>query len=245
MADLKIYNNGENKILFSAGDRIIRQPYEFGKCYMRESNQFIDFDVSGLITRDITLCFWLKNQGFTIPILMYDDLGNEVIRLEITADDRHRIVELNSIKTNGIISSPSNSFKVFKIDSDGNANFGANGGFGYNTPVTVSDYTIKTIRVLGVGGVDYLVLFDRFLSKSEYLFIYNNGLGSYPQLLLGALIFADFNGAYILNNGTSDFVGVKNEIGINTHGVLNNLPAGTLQEQLDWANANLFVPFIS
>src|SRR5690554_960964 len=46
MADLKIYNNGENKILMSAGDRIIRQPYDFGLSFVNPLglNNYIEIE---------------------------------------------------------------------------------------------------------------------------------------------------------------------------------------------------------
>ena len=62
MADLKIYNNGENKILFSAGDRIIRQPYEFGNAFQNRvgSNNYILVD--GLnIPQYYTIISWFSS----------------------------------------------------------------------------------------------------------------------------------------------------------------------------------------
>ena len=51
MADLKIYNNGENKILMSAGDRIIRQPYEFARGFEKVSNIYLRLAVDGALTQ--------------------------------------------------------------------------------------------------------------------------------------------------------------------------------------------------
>ena len=46
--------------------------------------------------------------------------------------------------------------------------------------------------------------------------------------------------AEILNIGNGDFVGVRDNSGNDYHGEIEGLPAGTLQEKLDYANANLF-----
>ena len=88
-------------------------------------------------------------------------------------------------------------------------------------------------------------LFDRILTLPELTFYYNNRIGSNFQSRVGLIIDLNFNNATVVNIGGVDYVGVEDVSGNGNHGRIMNLPAGTLQEQLDWANANLFVPFIS
>ena len=92
---------------------------------------------------------------------------------------------------------------------------------------------------------DELIVFDRKISLDEYRYINNNRNGNPPLTNQGLFIYLKLNGAEILSIGGVDKVGVRDYSGNNHHGEIMNLPAGTLQEQLDWANANLFVPFIS
>ena len=61
MADLKIYNNGENKILFSAGDRIIRQPYEFGNAFQNRMGLNNYIIVDGLNISILYILSWFND----------------------------------------------------------------------------------------------------------------------------------------------------------------------------------------
>ena len=92
--------------------------------------------------------------------------------------------------------------------------------------------------------------YSRSISEGESLYAYAHGLGSDPQLSVGLEINMYCDKAEILDfsalqDGSDMRVGCRDYSGNNRHGMIMNLPAGTLQEQLDWANANLFVPFIS
>lgn len=104
---------------------------------------------------------------------------------------------------------------------------------------TVSVYSNSTAKHKNI------MLFNRQLSLDELKHMWNNALYSEPLSLDGCILYFKLELAEILNNGGSDFVGVRNEIVGQPHGEIMNLPVGTLQEQLDYANANLFVPFIS
>lgn len=92
------------------------------------------------------------------------------------------------------------------------------------------------------------IFFNREISTSEYLFYFNNSSGNNPQSTLGLEIDLHCNFAEILDfsplqNGSDMRVGCRDYSGYNRHGEIMNLPAGTLQQKLDFANANLFVPF--
>ncbi len=104
-----------------------------------------------------------------------------------------------------------------------------------------------------------LLIYNRVLSESERKYIYNNLSGREPISLLGCVCFFKNNKAEILDFSGNDYaydadnipsdasfaVGVRDFSGNAHHGQIMNLPDGTLAEQLEYANANLFVNFIS
>jgi len=100
--------------------------------------------------------------------------------------------------------------------------------------------TYKTGNVSTYLKINHLTIFDRALSLEELLYRKNNNLGN--NLLNISQLWAEYplNGAEILNIGGSDFVGIRDISGNDRHQPILSLPAGTLQEQMDWANANCF-----
>lgn len=91
-------------------------------------------------------------------------------------------------------------------------------------------------------------LFSRAFTESELNYFNNNLLGNEFQSTLNIEIDLTLNHAEILDfsplqNGSDMRVGCRDYSGYNRHGEIMNLPAGTLQQKLDFANANLFVPF--
>lgn len=265
MADLKIYNNGENKILMSAGDRIIRQPYDFGNAFQNRAG-LSNYILIENLDVDLTNFGWFK---------WYDSPGGN-----------QNIFSFQS---------PVDSYSFYQYGNGGQFGFTRNGGLGSNinlistTPLRLdtgakllmyssSDATynyaqnfikrtgsqnvsmiLENATKLLLGAYSYennaptantntinrFILFDRNIGANEYDYFFNNGLGRDPQVRSGIYLYIICDKAEILNTGGTDFVGVRDYSGNNRHGKIMNLPGGELIEQLDWANANLFVPFIS
>ena len=107
--------------------------------------------------------------------------------------------------------------------------------YGYNSGVTS--------RVLPSTAAE-AVIFNRALSNDEIVYYYNNGLGNDIAILDQILGHYKMRQAEELTiNGIQD-VGIKNDIQDAYHLKINGLPAGTIEEKRDWANANLFVNFL-
>lgn len=93
-------------------------------------------------------------------------------------------------------------------------------------------------------------IYNRILTENEYTHNYNKQLGGEPLSTLGLEYEFLMNKAEILDfsvaqDGSDMRVGVRNFGSIvNGHGEIIGLPAGTLQEKVDYANANLFVNFL-
>lgn len=102
----------------------------------------------------------------------------------------------------------------------------------------------------GTAGYDrsrrgMFLLYGRDLTENELRYLYNNELGNGPLNLNLLLVYYKYLQAEIFDFGGTigQAVGVRDYSGNNNHGRIMNLPAGTLQEQLDYANANLFEPW--
>jgi len=277
MADLKIYNNGENKILFSAGDRIIRQPYEFGNAFQNRMGLNNYIEISGLnLSMLHTSTIYITARTGTYNQAVYNmqdsNFDNFSAQIETSGADHFKYLK-NFIGGNN----PANPLAYKKDGSSGiyhgvvinqnkvNAVIHNAAPFFYSTSEQTYDYPISKIWIGACRGTNGATpshyansdqkfngfrFYSRNISEGESLYAYAHGLGSDPQLSVGLEINMYCNFAEILDfsaaqDGSDLRVGCRDYSGNNHHGEIMNLPAGTLQEQLDWANANLFVPFIS
>lgn len=94
-----------------------------------------------------------------------------------------------------------------------------------------------------------VLLYDRELSTSELKYIWNNGLLNEPLVLSGCICYFKLNKAEIIDfsitqDGSDMRIGVRDFSGSNNHGEIKNLPVGTNEEKLTYANANLFKPYL-
>lgn len=253
MADLKIYNNGENKILFSAGDRIIRQPYEFARGFEKVPNVYLKLDIGGLLNQDEgwTVLSWLNGQQTTgeschlcIRTNLYayrwsvTDSGLSLLRRDTTSlvgGWNMLKPELYGISTDIMRT----GLRIVDPGAMGNVNDILIGAYS-TTPAGA------VVQSNPGGRNDELFIFNRTISEGEYRYIYQNGIGSEAQTQSGLVGRYNFNVAEIIDNGSGNAVVIRN---ISTH---NNalkhidyigLPAGTLQEQLDYANQNTLKVF--
>jgi len=90
-----------------------------------------------------------------------------------------------------------------------------------------------------------LIVFNRQLSAGELSYVYGNGLGNDLQSSLGLVIDIRMQQAEVINILGVDTPCVRDFSGNDYHGIIGNLPAGTAQQKVDYANSNLFVPFLT
>ena len=285
MADLKIYNNGENKVLMSAGDRIIRQPYEFGNAFAQTAqNCYIDIDIIHFGEFTIFGCSDFNyiggNAGYVKSFVSWLDAddnnyvfggwdyGDGYIGLTKNANllntSNLGVPPLPVISVSPISASKNFFFKIdSRLDKTKN-NFYVN-SVSHNQTSWIEAFTdIKRIRigahrtsagstpnVFQQGGQknNRLILFNRQVPDSEYFFYFNNRIGSNLQSREGVILDIIMDRAEILDfsalqDGSDLRVGCRDYSGFNRHGQIMNLPVGSLADQLAFANANLFVPFI-
>ena len=273
MSDLKIYNNGENKVLMSAGDRIIKQPYEFGNAFVGTSPYSIDINVPSIDYSNFTLSiFTFRSPQITtndyVAELFLDGVSAHSIKCQSAA---HFWAATSSATANspGIAGGGGvgvNRFDCISIASDaltkqamivsGNTFYKVsyNPGGAFDTYITgkvLTKIKLGFYALYSSAGDRYnkLSVFNRRLTDSELLFLNANGNGSKLQSREGIVLDIIFNSAEILDfsalqDGSDLRVGCRDYSGFNRHGQIINLPVGSLQDQLIFANTNLFVPFM-
>lgn len=272
----KLYKNTEGKVLMSVGNKLIKQPYEFGlafqnrmglKNYLQISNisisqygtilttstNFIPATYAQVVfncqnsnndnysywseTAGADLLKYLKNYGganqATNTIAHINSAVKKIIIGCVT-----RVTSINSI-INGdntltsTTSTQTNTLPITKIWV---------GALRSSNGILPSEYSNSSIKH------NRFVMYSRELSLSEIRYYYNNSLGNDLQSTTGIEIDLHCNKAEILDfsllqDGSDMRVGCRDYSGFNRHGEIMNLPAGTLQQKLDYANANLFVSF--
>jgi len=276
MADLKIYNNGENKILMSAGDRIIRQPYEFGNAFQNGAglNNYIEIQNLGLSSDEYTVLAWSSVNsnigaigaiGCAANITLSTNRHMSLINRGIGANAS--VIAPDQNKSNNLIVA-GNMALMGCVKSGTDYNFYVNSSVSQILGITNQSAILDKLIISAILGHttssgtaiaayanpisknSRVIIFSRAITDSEYRFYYNNKIGSNLQSREGVEVdllcdYAEILDFSELQDGSDMRVGCRDYSGNNHHGEIMNLPAGTLQEQLDWANANLFVPFIS
>ena len=244
MAILK--QNGPNgKIMRTPGDgKVLKQNYNFGKAFKNNVSGVYDINIpfTSNLKNQFTVLFWFKdiNASGRNEIFFTDsaDPSLFVIRQGSTLSSLTAQLQYNNINSNigkstklyGFTRDLDNFYRIYDNVFDGPVNSSVD---------TVFSKFIINSNADG-GKFSYCAIYNRIISKEEHSFLYNNGLGNEHINQAGLVRLYKFNLAEILNNGSGDFVGIRDESGENVHAKILNLPAGTLQEQVDYANANLF-----
>ena len=274
MADLKIYNNGENKVLMSAGDRIIKQPYEFGKAFQNGAglNNYIETQNLGLSSDEYTVLAWSSVNanlggsgaiGCAANVTLSTNRHMSLINRGTGAGATVTFPDL----TNSNLTMAGNAALMGCAKSGTDYNFYVNSSTSQilgveNQSAILNKLIISAILAhttsSGTSILSYanpisknsrVIIFSRAITDSEYRFYYNNKLGSNLQSREGVEVDLLCNIAEILDfsalqDGSDMRVGCRDYSGFNRHGQIMNLPVGSLQDQLTFANANLFVPFM-
>lgn len=89
-----------------------------------------------------------------------------------------------------------------------------------------------------VGLVNDLIVYDRNITDTEISYFFNNKLGNEELNSVGLVAKYKNDAATIVDNS----VVIKNYAGVENLELIN-LPSGTLEEQRDYANDNLFEPW--
>jgi hypothetical protein len=238
--------NGANGKIMRAqtSGKVLKQNYNFDRALFTDE---AGFGISVKLPPVVSYVFFFKYiHGVYTPSLF------DFVRL----DANTRFYKANNygtflFKKNGTIINQyaallADGFNVLNVILDENGlkvkKVGPNGYYEHIASDTLpvsTDYTYAT------GGntnpstseqmVSFVAGFNRELSEVELRYLYSNGNGNSLLNINGLAFIHNNNKTEVLDSN----VAIPDDYG-NTPGIVQGLPAGTLQEQSDWANINLF-----
>lgn len=264
-----ILKNADGKILRNGDGKLLKQNFNFGNCLIQATgdNPYIRIYVPNLTY--ISISFMGKDivssessgyfqTGFesgngigaakggnpNLQMRTFEDVTYSVsgyfsgifqFGLEIDFPNQ----TLHPIK-NGQKLSPVGAGNILSTDSASYVDIMR----GYNNPSLGQASSIEFPA--DNGKADEILIYSRPLSTSELKFLYNNSLYNEPISVSGLVSRIRLNSAEELDfsetqDGSDIRVGSRDSSGNNNHGELINLPAGTNQEKMDYANNNWFV----
>lgn len=266
-----ILKTDEGIVLMTIGGRILRAAYDFGNSFSNRMGLNNYFQINGLnISEDvpITLLSWVSRNSTVQSVSesyqsifnsngkyycnrfnpagginrqeYYSYIGN-LVALGSMNKDAPVLFRMTIDKSLG--SSVGKDLTKFTSVSPSESNILSSIWLG-------RDYLTQTIYSTSYAKFNRFVAYvGRALNENEISYFYNNRLGSDIQSSANLLIDIRFEKAEILDfsvlqNGSDMRVGCKDYSGNIHHAEMMNLPAGTLQQKLAYANANLFVPFL-
>ena len=252
-------NDSAGGLIFkqNTGGKAMKQNYNFGKGFWKSATNNVYVECpAGIVTS-------LNNPLSIVGFIDASDTGaansDALFRLEDSANSAHKI-SVGFYKGTFIVTGVGNPIyhavtigskkNLIGILSDG-VSIRLTANLVKNSPTLISTITpAANYRLLygrsGDGvfagfvynrGDDFFV-FDRLISDAELSYLWNFRHGNDPLSVNMLKIWYKFNVFEILPFGGVDAVCVPDFSGNNNHGKLIGLPAGTLQEQLDWANLN-------
>lgn len=225
--------------------KAMKQNYNFGKAFNLAFSNSINIEIPFVhnLGDPFTVLFWAKNNtpsSGRIPTLT-TNLGGDNLRILVSSSGSTNQAYYNGMAVN----MGTGDGHVFGYKR---GNIGAGVGIWkdaqYPIGGSASVNSITKIILTGVTAagckVTTVAIFKRELSQSELSYFYNNRLGNELLSVNGLYGLYPLSISKVLNNGTGDFVGMDNEYDNANNAIITGLPAGTLEEQRDYANANLF-----
>lgn len=264
MADILKQNQGNKILRQNQGGKILKANYNFGKAFKTGSGYtYIKIQIPASLFSTVVLLNWiqvLSNRLFQF-YYVYDSSGNYMGHNNyIGGVPRH---QYNSTTGNTYNSSALLSegyyLKYSRIHTNSHDQKSSNDNFINYTPFTpagfVSPSSIVEIRLFVTSQtsehrVGETRILNRDVGDEELRYVYNMGLGNDLLRHDNVCVWYRYDKAEILDfssaqDGSDMRVGVRNYGSIvNGHGEIIGLPAGTLEEKVAWANANLFVNFL-
>ncbi|MCG8475651.1 MAG: hypothetical protein MI784_09270 [Cytophagales bacterium] len=225
--------NKEGKILTNSDGKLLKANYNFGKVFKGTAR--IDFNAL-LLSKGISVCASIK-PGFNFHYLSYEkemvfqrNFLNSNHNLYVIAEGKAMIY-----KETGCLGSP-----LFMIDSFDKKNINSFvNNYQINRSFNFKNDFINKVNLQKPAKYSHFLLFNRMLSEEEINYLYNKALGNEPLSLSQCIIYLNFSKAEIIANK----VAIRDYSGNNNHAQITGLPTGAIEEQLAWANANLFEPF--
>lgn len=270
MAENSVFSNETGQVMFGTGGQIYKVPYEFGRAFsnkmgLRNYIEVLNCSIGSL--NHSVMMYWRQTtamNGYKYIISIKNNIKEQsysVANITSTSDAWSLINFGNGKRYYGGLGNI-NGIKnyAFVKESPTNCRSWINGIKTQEFISVLDDDTewISDRVLIGKSNDLYnnsvslnceLLIYDRVISDAEIKFNVSNMNGSSPLSLNGVHVYLKMSKAEILDfstlqDGSDMRVGCRDYSGFNRHGQIMNLPVGSLEDQLAYANANLFVPFI-
>lgn len=245
-------NNSAGGLIFKQNNngKAMKQNYNFGKAFkFGGSSVRASSDFNHLMSNGFSFLVWGQNWlGTSNPDQFFTLIFDNTISLAFSPRGTINSLTLRllgdpAIGDINLVSSTmaheNTSFLIGVV----NNKITYNGAFttipgipdGYFAGKTLTNISFPNGSNNMTGLINDIVIYDRNIADAEVSYFFNNRLGNEELNSLGLISKYKNDSAVIADNSVvlEDYKGAHNI-------ELINLPAGTLQEQLDYANANLF-----
>ena len=244
-------NDSAGGLIFKQNNngKAMKQNYNFGKAFKFSGSIRASSDFSHLMTNGFSFLVWGRNwQGssnansfFTLTfdntiIVEFSPRGNPSFSLQL----RIRDPILGTINNFNVGPHENTSFLAGLVNNtvlyNNNKSPVWSGGAlpdNYFIGKTLTKVSFPNAQLSGL--INDIIIYDRNIADAEVSYFFNNKLGNEELNDLGLIAKYKNDAATIVDNS----VVIKNYAGVENLELLN-LPAGTLEEQRDYANDNLF-----
>ena len=248
-------NDSAGGLIFkqNTAGKAMRQNYNFGKAFKYSGSIRASADFNHLMTSGFSFLVWGRNwkgvnnfnSFFTLTfdntiIVEFSPRGvpSPSLQVRITGDPI-----LGTINNFNMGPHENTSFLVGLVNNtvtyNNNKSSTWSGGAlpdNYFVGKTLTKVSFPNASLSGL--INDIIIYDRNIADAEINYFFNNKLGNEELSNTGLIAKYINDAATIVDNS----VVIENYAGVENLELLN-LPAGTLQEQLDYANANLFEPW--
>lgn len=267
MADQKIWSNETGQVMLGAGGMVLRQPFNFDNGFTQGVNTGVFLSINPNVTinpAEISTLLWINNSNVSGRGFMAfpSDYGNSLSRPAGT------LVNVRFTPPGNNMQPIVPSFALISMSKNNGVNYCYINAL---TPISNTGNPTAPIDTIILGKsalssgflstarIGNFMLFNRHLSYEEHRYVYANGVGSLPLTDIGRVAYIKLNYAEVIDFSINNYVydplnvpvdanfkvACRDYSGLNNHAFFTGLPVGTLTEQMNWANANVFTPFIS
>lgn len=247
-------NDSAGGLIFkqNTAGKAMKQNYNFGKAFKYSGSIRASADFNHLMTSGFSLLVWGRdwkgnsnfNSFFTLTfdntiIVEFSPRGNPSPSLQVRISGDPILGTINNFNLGP---HENTSFLVGFVNNV--VTYNNNKSSTWNGELPDNYFVGKTLTEVSFpnaslsGLINDIIIYDRNITDEEVKYFFNNKLGNEELNGLGLIAKYVNDAAIIVDNS----VVIKNYAGVENLELLN-LPAGTLQEQLDYANANLFKPW--
>lgn len=259
----RVLKNSSGNVLKNSSGKVMKANYNYGnaiKYPSADTSKFIRLLRPTISGGDFSTVGFFRSASYVAQFRLTNSNGDI---LSIDVSNGNGFVRFNLDKSYSALTNSKDKLVIVRYSSASGKFHLSCGRTGFENPLVCTSFfnyavTAFDVFLCGTGRSTEVIeesraagdfyLYDRGITSEEINYFYNNGLGNSELNRSGLIYQSRLEKAEILdfsaNQDGSDLrVGLRDESENLNHGEQTGLPAGTLQEQVDYANNNLFMIF--